>query len=166
MTGRVKDKVAFIRGAASGFGRQSAVRLVEQGAKVVATDFNWEGLNETVQLVGDSIISAKLDVTNPDDWKVAINDALERFGRIDVMLNSAGNAPTPDDIEAISDDTWVAIIDCHLTGTFLGCQYAVATMKKTGGGSIINLSSVLGIRGFADSLAYCAAKGGVRLLTK
>tara|TARA_Y100000588_G_C14193180_1_gene898964 strand:- start:691 stop:1458 length:768 start_codon:yes stop_codon:yes gene_type:complete len=166
MTGRVKDKVAFITGAASGFGRQSAVRLVEQGAKVVATDFNWEGLNETVQLVGDSIISAKLDVTNPDDWKVAINDALERFGRIDVMLNSAGNAPTPDDIEAISDDTWDAIIDCHLTGTFLGCQYAVATMKKTGGGSIINLSSVLGIRGFADSLAYCAAKGGVRLLTK
>ena len=166
MSARVQDKVAFITGGASGFGRQSALRLVEQGAMVFVTDMNESGLEETRRLVGKNIAGTKLDVTAPDEWARAVDQALATFGSIDIMLNSAGNAPGPDNIEAITEAIWDQVIDCHLTGTFLGCQHAVRVMKANGGGSIINLSSVLGIRGYPDSLAYCAAKGGVRMLTK
>ena len=166
MTGRVAGKVAFITGGASGFGRQSAIRLSEQGARVVITDIDEPGAHETAALVPGESLVCSLDVVDDRQWREAIDLAVDRFGGIDVLMNSAGIAQPTDDIENITDETWHRIIDINLTGTFLGCQHAVRVMKTNHGGSIINLSSVLGNRGEAQSLAYSASKGGVRLLTK
>ena len=166
MIGRVAGKVAFITGGASGFGRQCAVRLAEQGASLVVTDIDEAGARETVELVGGETLVCRLDVVEDRQWHQVMERALERFGQVDVVVNSAGVGFATDNIENISDETWDTVIDINLTGTFLGCQHAVRVMKQNNGGSIINLSSVLGIRGDAESLAYCASKGGVRLLTK
>jgi NAD(P)-dependent dehydrogenase (short-subunit alcohol dehydrogenase family) len=108
----------------------------------------------------------RLDVVDERGWAEVVAGTIERHGRLDILLNSAGIVPGPDDIERCSEQTWGRMMDVHLTGTFLGCREAVKAMKRTGGGSIINLSSVLGNVGKSDALAYCAAKGGVRLLTK
>ena len=166
MTGRVADKVVFITGGASGFGRQSAIRLSEQGAHVVITDLDESGARETAALVPGENLVCRLDVVDDQQWRDAMALALDRFGRIDGLMNSAGIFLLPDDIENIADETWDRVIDINLTGTFLGCQHAVRVMKENPGGSIINLSSVMGNRGDAQSLAYSASKGGVRLLTK
>ena len=166
MNGRVAGKVAFITGAASGFGRQSAIRLSEQGAAVVITDVDREGLEETRQLLGGDTVASVLDVSSQAQWNEVFDAAMREMGRLDVLLNCAGNAPGPDNIEECSDEMWDSVMDVHLTGTFLGCQKAVSVMKRGAGGSIINLSSVLGNRGYAGSLAYSAAKGAIRLMTK
>ena len=164
--GRVEGKVAFITGGASGFGRQSAIRLSEQGAQVMITDIDEAGARDSAKLiVGDSLV-CRLDVVDDRQWQTAMDQTLAQFGHVDIVMNSAGIAAQVDDIEHITDATWDRILDINLTGTFLGCQHAVRVMRDNRGGSIINLSSVLGIRGDADSLAYSASKGGVRLLTK
>ena len=117
-------------------------------------------------MVAGETLVCKLDVVEDDQWRDVLGRGLEVFGQIDILVNSAGVALPNDDIESISDATWDQVMGINLTGTFLGCQHAVRIMKQRAGGSIINLSSVLGIRGDAQSLAYCASKGGVRLLTK
>lgn len=166
MAGRVAGKVAFITGGASGFGRQSAIRLSEQGARVIITDIDEAGAQQSADMVVGEALVCPLDVVDDNQWHHVFDRALESFGQVDILLNSAGVSRVPDDIENISDSTWNQVMDINLTGTFLGCQHAVRVMKQHSGGSIINLSSVLGIRGDAHALAYCASKGGVRLLTK
>jgi len=106
-----------------------------------------------------------LDVTREDHWIAVTDRMVAQFGRIDVLVNSAGVALLAD-IEATTLDQWRALMAVNLDGTFLGCKHAVRVMKKQGGGSIINLSSVAGLVGNSNLAAYSASKGGVRLLTK
>ena len=156
--GRVQDKVALITGGASGIGFVTAQLFADEGAKVVLTDLR------TPQS-SSAAATHKLDVTSEREW-IAVTDAtLRDFGKLDIVVNSAGVALLRD-FEATTLDEWRQLMAVNLDGTFLGCKHAVRAMKDRGGGSIVNMSSAAGIIGSSHLAAYSASKGGVRLLTK
>jgi NAD(P)-dependent dehydrogenase (short-subunit alcohol dehydrogenase family) len=159
--GRLAGKVALITGAASGIGRATAALFHEQGAKVAATDRNEAGLKT---LGADADLTLMQDVTDEARWRLVIDEVVEAFGRLDILVNSAGVAVLGN-IETTTLEDWRKVNAINADGTFLGCREAVRAMKQSGG-SIVNLSSVAGIIGDGSSLAYCASKGAVRLLTK
>lgn len=163
--GRVKDKVVVITGAGSGLGKADAHRLSEEGAKLVLTDINEEEGNRTVdECVGEAFFFAQ-DVKDESSWPRLIEATIAAFGRLDVLVNNAGNAHIAN-IESASTDQWHDILRVHLDGTFFGCRAAIPEMTKSGGGSIINMSSVAALVGLSPYLAYSAAKGGIRSMTK
>jgi 3(or 17)beta-hydroxysteroid dehydrogenase len=133
-----------------------------EGAKVAATDRNEAGLAE-VKPFADLVLPQ--DVTDEARWRQVVDIAVAAFGRIDILVNSAGLA-LKGNIETATLDDWRKTHAVNVEGTFLGCREAIRAMKETGGGSIVNLSSVAGVIGDAQSAAYCASKGAVRLLTK
>jgi 3(or 17)beta-hydroxysteroid dehydrogenase len=166
---RVKDKVAIITGAAGGLGQAQALLLAREGAKVVLTDIIETEPAETVEEIrrgGGEAIFVRHDVTSEHDWSEVIKQTLSSFGRLDVLVNNAGILMS----KAIADmslEDWRRVMSINLDGVFLGTKHAIGAMKKSGGGSIVNMSSVGGLVGMpADSSAYCASKGGVRLFTK
>ena len=168
---RLKGKVALITGGASGLGRQSAIRMTEEGAKVVITDINAEMGAKTADEIGGDILFLEHDVTHEAGWQAVIEVALTRHGRLDVVVNGAGVA-TLGDVEETSFEEWQRVQAINSDSVFLGCKYGVAAIKQTsreegsGGGSIINISSVAGLIGGHNLAAYNASKGAVRLLTK
>ncbi|MDX8521704.1 glucose 1-dehydrogenase [Mesorhizobium dulcispinae] len=166
--GRVAGKVALVTGAGLGLGRASSLLLASEGAKLVVSDID-EGLagNTAAELVGagGEALALRHDVSNPEDWLAAMAAIEERFGRLDVLVNNAGIAIAKN-IEDTTLAEWQRTMAVNLDGVFLGCQEGIKLMKKSGGGSIINLSSIDGIIGEAELAAYCASKGGVRTLTK
>jgi NAD(P)-dependent dehydrogenase (short-subunit alcohol dehydrogenase family) len=157
-------KVALITGAASGIGRTTARMFAAEGAALVLTDRDESGLAETAKDIHGALALAH-DVTDEQRWREVVEDAVAQFGRLDALVNSAGIAILGN-IEHATLADWRKVHAVNSDGTFLGCREAVRTMKTTGGGSIVNLSSVAGIIGDAQSAAYCASKGAVRLLTK
>jgi NAD(P)-dependent dehydrogenase (short-subunit alcohol dehydrogenase family) len=135
---------------------------------VAVADVNEAGAGETVRRIeakGGVAIVLKLDVTSEIDWQAAVDAAMARLGRLDILVNNAGM----EIVKLIPETTladWRRLMSVNLDGVFLGIKTAVAAMRKTGGGSIVNISSVAGINGYARQSAYCASKGGVRLLSK
>ena len=167
--GRVDGKVAIITGAASGFGAATAKLLMEEGARVVATDKNFSGVETLASHVGNgSIMPMEHDVTNEDGWSRVVSETLKRHGRIDILMNNAGvyGSGGPQDIETTTLKEWRFVNDVNMDGVFLGCRAVIPAMAKSGGGSIVNISSIAGIRGTAHIVAYGASKGAVRQLTK
>ena len=167
---RVKGKVALISGGASGLGRQSALRLAEEGARVVVTDINEDAGEDTARELGDVGAFLFHDVTKEADWANATKLALDRFCRLDVVVNSAGIG-TMNSVEDCSLEEWRQVMSVNGDGVFLGCKYGIEAIKLTSteagaGGSIINISSVSGLIGGHNLAAYNASKGAVRLLTK
>jgi len=167
---RVKDKVAIITGAATGIGRAAAQLLAQEGAKVVVTtDKNITGAEETVASIksaGGEAIFIQQDITNESDWKTVIDKTLKKYGRLDVLVNNAG-IMIAKEIENTSLEEWRRVMKINLDGVFLGTKYGIGAMKKSGGGSIINMSSVLGLVGNYDhTSAYSTSKGGIRSFTK
>jgi 3(or 17)beta-hydroxysteroid dehydrogenase len=163
--GRVQDKVALITGGASGIGFAAAQLLADEGAKVVLTDRTEPQSKSESAALSQRASFHKLDVTREDEW-IAVTDAVVReFGKIDILVNSAGVSLLKD-IETTTLDEWRALMAVNLDGTFLGCKHAVRVMKDRGGGSIVNMSSVAGLIGSGNLAAYGASKGGVRSLTK
>ena len=160
-SGRLAGKVALITGAASGIGRATAALFQGEGAKVAATDRNEAGLKT---LGADADLTLVQDVTDEARWRAVVDEVLAAFGRLDILVNSAGVAVLGN-IETTTLADWRKVHAVNADGVFLGCREAVRAMKA-GGGSIVNLSSVAGIIGDASSLAYCASKGAVRLMTK
>src|SRR5277367_317339 len=160
--GSLAGKVALITGAASGIGRATAARFHGQGAKVAATDRNEAGLKT---LGADADLVLMQDVTDEARWREVVDAVVAAFGRLDILVNSAGIGVLGN-IETATLADWRKVNAVNVEGTFLGCREAVRAMKATGSGSIVNLSSVAGIIGDAQTIAYCASKGGVRLLTK
>jgi 3(or 17)beta-hydroxysteroid dehydrogenase len=168
--GRVAGKVALITGGASGLGRQSAIRLAQEGARVVLSDVNAEAGNAVAAEIGGACMFLEHDVTHEAAWQAVIEVTLTRFDRLDVLLNSAGIG-TMGSIEDCTLEDWRQVHAVNADGTFLGCKYAIAAMKRTStepgcGGSIINISSVSGLIGGHNLAAYNSSKGAVRLLTK
>jgi len=165
---RVENKVALVTGAGLGLGRACAMMLAREGAKVMVTDLKEsEGravADEIVEAGGEAMFMRQ-DVSLEADWDAAIAATVRRFGRLDVLVNNAGVA-LGGDVEKTTLDQWRALMAVNLDGVFLGTQRAVAAMKETGGGSIINLSSIEGLIGDPNLAAYNASKGGVRIFTK
>ena len=163
---RVAGKVALVSGGARGMGASHARRLADQGAKVVIGDLlDGEGTELVTELGEDNALFVHLDVTNFDSWTAAVDATVERFGKLDVLVNNAGIF-TRGSVEEASVEDWRKTIDIDLTGNFLGMKAAVPAMKAAGAGSIINISSIAGLVGFKNRAAYAAAKWGVLGLTK
>ncbi|MBB6406283.1 SDR family oxidoreductase [Arthrobacter sp. AZCC_0090] len=158
-------KTALISGGARGLGASHAQLLVAEGARVVIGDILDEEGARTAAELGDNAAYVHLDVTRPGDWEAAVNTALSRFGGLDVLVNNAGIANSSS-IEEFSLEQWNAVIGINLTGTFLGIKAAIPALKKSSGGSIINVSSAAGLAGYAALPGYTASKFGVRGLTK
>ena len=168
MTNRLAGKVALITGGASGLGANAAELMAREGAKVMVADIAADRGQEVVDRIGPSARFVKLDVTSEDNWKEAIAKAVESFGALHVLLNSAGIGLSKT-VEEIELSEWRRVHAIDLDGVFLGCKHGVAEIKKhtrTLGGSIINISSISGIIAGANMAAYNSAKAGVRLLSK
>lgn len=166
---RVMGKVAIITGGAGGMGRAIASLLAKEGAKVTVTDINevnGKKVAEEIRREGGEVIFAKHDVSSEDDWSKVIEKTLAEFGKLDILVNNAG-VMLIREIKDMSLEEWRQLLSINLDGVFLGTKYAIRAMKRSGGGSIINMSSAAGIIGtLDDTSAYCASKGAVRLFTK
>jgi NAD(P)-dependent dehydrogenase (short-subunit alcohol dehydrogenase family) len=166
---RLKDKVAIITGGAHGMGEAEVRLFAREGAKVVVADILAD-LAETVaadiRAQGGAAIGVKIDVTSEPDWLALIERTVSTYGRLDILVNNAGisgsSVGDPDALEG-----WNRIIAVNQTSVFLGTKLAAEQMAKTGGGSIVNISSIMGfVGGNSGHPAYCASKGAVRIYTK
>jgi 3(or 17)beta-hydroxysteroid dehydrogenase len=165
---RVKGKVAIITGGAGGLGKAQAVLLAQEGAKVVVTDLDeahGQGVAEEIKGNGGEALFIRHDVSSEAQWKSVIKETLKKFSKLDILVNNAGVIIFKN-IQETSLDEWRWVMSINLDGVFLGTKYAMEAMKKSGGGSIINISSAAGIIGTLDTSAYHASKGGVRIFTK
>jgi len=168
---RLQNKVTIITGASSGIGRATAKLFAEEEAHVYLCDIQDEmGEELTAEIVksGGHANYCHLDVRNEDEWIAALNKILDIHGRIDILVNNAGigGAPIHLKIEDYPVDQWDKTIAINATGVFLGTKQAARFMKQTGGGSIINISSVYGLVGTTRGASYTASKGAVRIFTK
>lgn len=165
---RLQNKVAIITGAAGGMGESEAKLFAEEGAKVLATDVQFEKMQQWVaeaQKEGLAIECIAHDVTSEADWKKVVDKALELYGKVDILVNNAGVYPAGSTTDNTDKASWDRIIAINLTGPFLGVKAVVPAMKQNGGGSIVNVASIAGNVG-GNGPAYTASKGGLRLLTK
>jgi 3alpha(or 20beta)-hydroxysteroid dehydrogenase len=163
--GRVDGKVALISGGARNIGGASARMLVAEGARVVIGDLLDDEGGALAGELGDAARYVHLDVTSDDDWRSAVDFTVSEFGRLDVLFNNAGifNGGT---LQRYESEQWQQMLDVNLTGAFLGMRAAADAMIATGGGSIINTSSIEGLRGTPWAHGYVASKWGLRGLTK
>jgi 3(or 17)beta-hydroxysteroid dehydrogenase len=166
--GRVQGKVAIVTGGAGGLGRAEALLLAKEGATVVVTDLDQvaiEAVAAEMAGCGGKGLAIRLDVTSESEWGGVINRTLEEYGRLDVLVNNAG-VIIYKTIEDTSLAEWQWLMRVNLDGVFLGTKAAIPAMRKTGGGSIINIASVAGLIGNPDASAYHASKGGVRSFSR
>ena len=163
--GRLAGKVALITGASVGHRSGDGAALFHrEGAKVAATD---RATKPGLKALGrDADLTLVQDVTDEARWPAVIDAVVAAFGRLDILVNTRAGVAVLGNIETTTLADFRKVNAVNAEGVFLGCREAVRAMKETGGGSIVNLSSVAGIIGDASSLAYCASKGAVRLLTK
>ena len=165
--GRVADKVVLVTGAGSGIGRATAKLLAAEGATVVVSDINAAGGQETVQQIGGKARFERHDTSHEEDWKRIVDGILEREGRLNGLANNAGiSGPFPATFETETLEQWRRMLAVNVEGVFLGCKYAVPAMRQSGGGSIVNTSSLAAFLATPDLSAYGASKGAVRQFTK
>ncbi|NYT25810.1 glucose 1-dehydrogenase [Alcaligenaceae bacterium] len=166
--GRVAGKVALVTGGALGLGKAAAEMLAREGAQVVVTDVNVEEGRKTAQGIvdnGGQAIFVQHDASSEEQWQAAIKAALDAFGQLDILVNNAGIGVLGS-VEDTTLEMWRRTQSVNLDGVFLGTKYGIEAMRKSGGGSIINLSSIEGLVGDPNLAAYNASKGGVRIFTK
>ncbi len=164
MSERLAGKVALISGGASGIGLAIGKKFVAEGARVALADINEEDGQRFAQQL-DNAIFVKLDVSKEDAWQQAIDTVINKFGALNIVVNNAGIGVQGNVEEATLKD-WNKIISINGTGVFLGTKYGIKALKKYGGGSIINMSSIEGLIGESIAPAYDFTKGGVRLFSK
>ena len=162
---RFEKRVALVTGGTSGIGEATAVLFAEEGAQVAIIGRNEERGNAVVQRIGRNAIFIPADVCSADDCRRSIERTVDAFGRIDVLFNNAGVYFANDAVDC-SEDEWDAQIDTSLKGAFLMSKFALPHMIAQGSGSIVHCSSGWGLVGGAKAVAYCAAKGGMVLMTK
>ena len=172
---RLKDRVALVTGAGSGIGRAVAVRFAREGAVVAASDISDSGVEETANMVneaGGCAVALSGDVSVGEDAERMVNSTLAEFERLDILVNSAGISARNALPEGASPESvWDKVMDVNLKGTYLMCWYAVPEMEKSGGGSIINLASIMGLVGYPVGIGdgfnpYPPSKGGVVQFTR
>ncbi len=165
---RLEGKVAIISGGARGMGAAEARIFARAGARVVIGDLlEEEGLKVVAEIgeAGGEALFVRLDVTDESSWQSAVEAAVERFGKVDILVNNAAILRTQGLLET-TEEIWDEVMDVNTKGTFLGTKTVIPEMRKVGGGSIINISSGAGITGSRRNTAYHASKGAVRIFTK
>jgi NAD(P)-dependent dehydrogenase (short-subunit alcohol dehydrogenase family) len=162
---RVEGKVVLISGGASGIGAASARLVVREGGKAVLADRDEAKGRALATELGGAALFVALDVTTEAAWQKAVATSVDKFGGLHGLLNAAG-VGVRNSIEDCTLEEYRRVNDINALGTFLGCKAAIPAMKQSGGGSIVNISSVLGLRGASWAMAYCASKGAVRSVTK
>lgn len=166
---RVEGKTALVTGAAKGIGEAIARRLAEEGAKVLVADVDIAAGRRVAQAINDAGGEAAflpLDVADEANVRSAFMEAENRFGPVTVLVNNAGVAGPNKPTDELTREEWDALMAVNVTGVFLCTKHAIPQMRRAGGGSIVNLSSIYGIIGAADLPPYHASKGAVRLMTK
>ncbi|HJY82181.1 MAG TPA: SDR family oxidoreductase [Candidatus Binatia bacterium] len=166
---KLAGQVAIVTGGGSGQGKATAILFAQEGAKVVVGDINDKGAAETASLInrqeGGQAVAVKVNVTKADEVQGMVDTALSHYGRLDILINNAGTTLFKG-IEDTTEEDWDRILNTNLKGVFLGCKSAIPAMRRSGGGSIVNIASVAGLIGMAQHFAYCAAKAGVIHFTK
>ena len=168
---RLQDKVCFITGAGSGMGRTAAIKFVKEGAKVAAVDLNTEGLQETVHLCedeGKNILAISCNITQEIEVAKAVAETIEHFSKLDVLYNNAGIMMAEDhSVVDTEEAVWDKTLAVNVKGIYLACKYAIPEMRRSGGGSVINIASFVALVGCSvPQDAYTASKGAVIALTK
>lgn len=165
---KLKNKVAIVTGGASGIGLETVKAFVDQEMKVVVADFNDEGLKSAEKELSGAaadVVFMNVDVSKEESVKKMISDTVNKYGKLDIIVNNAGIGilkPTHE----LSYEDYHKVISINQDGVFFGSKYAVLEMLKTGGGCIVNTSSILGYVGQAGAFAYNASKGAVNTATK
>ena len=166
---RLEGKVALISGGARGQGAVEAQLFAREGAKVVFGDILDESgkqVEAEIHEAGGEAAYVHLDVTREDDWRTAVNTAIDRYGKLDILVNNAGILIRKG-IEDTTEEDWDRIMGVNAKGAFLGTKHSIPAMRQAGGGSIVNISSTAGlVASPSGSASYTASKGAVRLLTK
>ena len=167
--GRLQGKVAIVSGSAEGMGRATARLFAREGAKVVVADINEEkGIQvaQEIKEIGDEAVYMRLDVTSEENWQSVMTKTVERYGKLNILVNNAGISRIAD-IENTTLEDWNTTMAVNAMGVFLGTKHAVLTMKDNGERcSIVNRSSIDGLVAEPDLFSYCASKGAVTTLTK
>jgi len=166
----LEGKVAIVTGAGRGIGRETAIRLAAEGARVVVAEIDAETGRETTEHIrrerGEALY-VETDVTEPESVERLVRETVQAYGRVDVLHNNAGGSTERDGlVTEVPLEEWWRTIRVDLFGTFLGCRYGIAEMMRGGGGSVINMASLVALRGIAGRHAYTAAKGGIVSLTR
>jgi NAD(P)-dependent dehydrogenase (short-subunit alcohol dehydrogenase family) len=165
---RLDNKVAIVTGAGSGMGREEALLLAKEGAKVVATDINEAAVQAVVKEIkanGGEAISFAHNVVSEEEWIKVVEDTIQSFGKVDVLVNNAGISLAAGLLDTTIEQ-WNKVININLTSIFLGMKHVIPHMQINKGGSIVNISSIAGLTGSSGAGAYTASKGGVRMLSK
>ncbi len=165
---RLSGKVALITGGGTGIGRAIALAFAREGASVAVAGRRLEKLREViseVQKQGGAGLAMECDVTRARDAERAVKGTVERFGRLNVLVNNAGMLDVST-VEGISEEEWDRVMTVNVKGPFLMSRAVLPEFRRCGGGAIVNIGSVLGLVAMKDRAAYCASKGGVTMLTK
>lgn len=166
---RLAGKVGIISGASSGMGAEEARLFAREGARVVIADLFEEGgtqVEAEIKAAGGEALFVRTDVTSEADWRHVVQTTVSRFGQLDILVNNAGVSSTMV-ADPLDTDGWRRIMEINATGVFLGTKHAIAAMQRTRGGSIVNISSIMGfVGGEGGHPAYHASKGAVRIFTK
>jgi NAD(P)-dependent dehydrogenase (short-subunit alcohol dehydrogenase family) len=165
---RLQGKTAIVTGGATGIGKATVQKFLEQGANVVFTDINEENGRKTydeLKKISDNVLFVKHDVQQEEDWARVVSETKEKFGGIDILFNNAGIFVT-NPIEKYTIEEWNRLMGINVTGVFLGMKHVIPVMRLQEGGSIINASSVAGLKGVPNHALYGASKGAVRIMTK
>ena len=168
MADRLKDKVALVTGGASGIGRATVLRFAEEGAKVMVADRNRLASDETLRMargISPDVEAVPVDVSKWNQVQEMVDATVGRFGRLDVLVNAAGVLVLSPPLAEVDERDWDLVMTTNLKGLFLCCKAAIPAMIKSGGGSIVNISSMAGVQAYTRSLPYSVSKAGVIHLT-
>lgn len=162
---RLSDRVCLVTGGGSGIGRATCEAMASEGALLSITDRNLEAARETAKLCGGDPLVVHADVSQPDAVRAMVEETLERFGRIDVLVNNAGYGIAGTVVDTPLED-FLALMATNVTGVFAACQAVIPVMVRQGGGVIVNVASVTASVGITNRAGYCASKGAVASLTR
>lgn len=165
MSERLKNKVCLITGGGSGIGRATCLLFAHEGAKVAVADKSLPAAQAVARETGGNAFAIEVDVAVSVSVQAMIRTTLEKFGRLDVLVNNAGYG-IPGSVTETSEEDWSKLMAVNVNGVFYGCKYAIPVMKKQGGGVIVSTASIVAAVGIRNRAAYCASKGAVAALTR